>query len=292
MVSRKIKGIYENIFKPSPGRNLMLAGLSIIVFFAIIALLAPVIAPYDPTRPSVPVEQRGEPQPPSREHPLGTNSLGYDLLSRLIYGTRIVLGVVILSSLLSLIIGVPLGLISGYYSGKIDRAMSMIMDSIYAFPGIVLAIAIASVLGPSPTNAAIALAVVYVPTYYRIVRGHSLELRESLFVEALKSLGIPEFRILYRHLFPNVAPSVLVVFGLAAADAILTEAGLSFFGLTVSAPTPDWGYDLYTGREYLQAGYWWLIMFPGLAIMILALGFALVGEGLAEKLAIRFERSK
>ena len=273
-----------------PGRGMILAGLGIIVFFTVMALLAPYIAPYEPTELAVPLEKAAEPQPPSLEHPMGTTNIGYDLFSRILYGSRVVIYVVITASLFSLLLGVPLGLISGYYGGTLDRLLSMVMDSIYSFPGIILAIAIASVLGPSPNNAAIALAVVYVPTYYRMVRGQTLKLRESVFVEALRSLGYPDRIILFKHILPNTAPVILVVFGLGAADAILTEAGLSFLGLTVQAPEPDWGYDLYNGLSDFRSGYWWTVFFPGLMIMLLALGFALLGEGLAEKLAIRVER--
>ncbi len=273
-----------------PGRAMLLAGLAIIIAVALMAVFAPWIAPYEPDEVSVPEELAGTPQPPSWEHPMGTTNLGYDVFSRIVYGARVILYVVILASIISLAVGVPLGLLSGYYGGKMDRALSMIMDSIYAFPGIILAIAVASVLGPSPKNAAISLSVVYVPTYFRMVRGKVLELRETLFVEAAKSLGLPDKVILLRHILPNVAPTILVVFGLGSTDAILTEAGLSFFGLTVSYPQPDWGLDLYIGKGFFLNGYWWMIFFPGLMITLLAMGFALLGEGLAEKLAIRTER--
>lgn len=286
VVSRILKAVFGRV----PGRGMIVAGLSIILAVALMAILAPYIAPYKPNELSVPVELSGTPQPPSWEHPMGTNQVGYDIFSRILYGARVILYVVIVASLLSMSIGVPLGLLSGYTGGALDRALSIVMDSIYAFPGIILAIAVASVLGPNPTNAAIAIAVVYVPTYYRMVRGQTLEIRESLFVEALRGLGYPGRTILFKHILPNTAPTILVVFGLSAADAILTEAGLSFFGLTVSYPEPDWGYDLYTGKNFLRVGAWWMILFPGLMIMLLALGFALLGEGLSERIALRTER--
>lgn len=285
-----VSRILKAVFGRAPGRGMIVAGLSIILAVALMAILAPYIAPYKPNELSVPVELSGTPQPPSWEHPMGTNQVGYDIFSRILYGARVILYVVIVASLLSMSIGVPLGLLSGYTGGALDRALSIVMDSIYAFPGIILAIAVASVLGPNPTNAAIAIAVVYVPTYYRMVRGQTLEIRESLFVEALRGLGYPGRTILFKHILPNTAPTILVVFGLSAADAILTEAGLSFFGLTVSYPEPDWGYDLYTGKNFLRVGAWWMILFPGLMIMLLALGFALLGEGLSERIALRTER--
>ena len=273
-----------------PGRGLALAGLALILFFVALALAAPWVAPYGPEERSVPIELAGEPQPPSREHPFGTTRLGFDVFSRVVWGSRVVLYVVALSALASMAAGVPLGLLSGYYGGRLDRGLSMVMDSIYAFPGIVLAIAVAAVLGPSPTNAAIALSVVYIPTFFRMVRGQVLKVKQEAFIEAARALGYPDRVIMLRHILPNVAPTVLVVFGLAATDAILTEAGLAFFGLTVSYPSPDWGLDLRYGIRDLDNGVWWTTLFPGLAITLLALGFALLGEGLGERYAIRTER--
>ncbi|MEB2835945.1 MAG: ABC transporter permease [Desulfurococcales archaeon] len=273
-----------------PGRGLFTAGFIIVMVFVVMAIFAPWIAPYGPTERSVPLKLAAEPQPPSWGHPMGTFQLGYDVFSRIVWGSRVVLYVVALSAILSMIIGVPLGLVSGYYGGALDRALSMVMDSIYAFPGIVLAIAVASVLGPSPSNAAISLSVVYVPTFYRMVRGQTLEIRESLYVEAARALGFPDRVTLLGHILPNVAPTTLVVFGLAATDAILTEAGLAFFGLTVSYPQPDWGLDLRMAMKDILNGVWWTTFFPGLAITLLALGFALMGEGFSERYAIRTER--
>lgn len=282
--------LFGGVLARKPGRGLVLAGLTIIIVFTLLAVFAPWIAPYSPTETSVPLKLAGSPQPPDRRHIMGTAELGYDVFSRIVWGSRVVLFVVVLSAILSMIIGVPLGLVSGFYGGVLDRGLSMIMDSIYAFPGIVLALAVASVLGPSPANAAISLSVVYVPTFYRMVRGQVLEVKESLYIEAAEALGYPSSHIMLHHILPNVASTVLVVFGLAATDAILTEAGLAFFGLTVSYPSPDWGLDLRVGLRYLDKGAWWVTVFPGLAITLLALGFALVGEGLGERYAIRTER--
>jgi len=274
------------ILLSAPGSLMTLAGAAIVLFFAAVAVAAPVIAPYPPdvSPPGARVLE-----PPSLRHPFGTNNLGYDMLSRVIWGSRVVLEVVLLSSVLSMIVGVPLGLVSGYYGGVLDRVLSMVMDSLYAFPSIIMAIAVASVLGPSIVNAAAALMVVYVPTYYRMVRARVLEVKSEVFVEALQAMGIPDRVILARHILPNVAPTILVVYGLAGADAILTEAGLSFFGLVTVYPAPDWGLDLYYGKNYLLSGAWWLVFFPGAAILLLALGFALIGEGLSERFRVRGE---
>ena len=157
------------------------------------------------------------------------------------------------------------------------------MDAIYSFPSLVLAIALAVALGPSLMNAAIAIAVVYIPTYFRMVRGQVLSVKSEQFIEEAKVLGLPTGRILLRHILPHLIPTIMVVFSLNAADAVLTEAALSFLGLSVQFPTPDWGYDLYLGRGFLLSGYWWLVFFPGLMITLLAVGFALIGEGLSEQ---------
>ncbi len=260
------------------GRILVYTGLVIVLAVIFMAIAAPVLTPYDPTR------RAGRSfQPPSWEHPFGTNNLGYDMWARIVYGARTILIVVFLAIAISMAIGIPLGLLSGYYGGGIDRALSMVMDAIYAFPSLVLAISLAVALGPSLFNAAIAIAVVYVPTYFRMIRGQVLSVKEELFIEVAKALGIPTFRIIFKHILPHILPTIMVVFSLSAADAVLTEAALSYLGLSVQPPTPDWGYDLYKGKGFVLSGYWWLIFFPGLMITLLAVGFALIGEGLSER---------
>ena len=260
------------------GRILVYTGLAIVLAVIFMAIAAPVLTPYDPTR------RAGRSfQPPSWEHPFGTNNLGYDMWARIVYGARTILIVVFLAIAISMAIGIPLGLLSGYYGGGIDRALSMVMDAIYAFPSLVLAISLAVALGPSLFNAAIAIAVVYVPTYFRMIRGQVLSVKEELFIEVAKALGIPTFRIIFKHILPHILPTIMVVFSLSAADAVLTEAALSYLGLSVQPPTPDWGYDLYKGKGFVLSGYWWLIFFPGLMITLLAVGFALIGEGLSER---------
>jgi len=262
---------------PGAARKLTIAGLVIVGAIVVMAVFAPFIAPYDPTKmvdsPLL---------PPSTKHLLGTDMLGRDMFSRVVYGGRIVLWVVALATALSAIIGIPLGLLSGYYGGKTDRALSMVMDAIYAFPSLILAIALAAVLGPSPINAAIAISVVYIPTYFRMVRGQVLQVKTTPFIESARALGLPASRIMTRHILPHLLPTVMVVFSLSAADAVLTEAALSFLGLAVRPPTPDWGFDLYAAKGFIQSAPW-LIMGPGMMITLLALGLALIGEGLSEK---------
>lgn len=212
---------------------------------------------------------------------LGTNQIGQDLLSRLIWGTRVALTIGFASAVVALVVGLPLGLIAGYTGGKLDRFLTVLMDSMYAFPGLILAIAITAVLGPSIFNVIVAIAVLYVPTYYRIVRGQTLAVKQEVYVEAARSIGARAGSILRRYIYPNVIPSVSIIFSVNIADAILTGAGLSFLGLGLPPNTADWGIDVARGQEFIQSA-WWLITFPGLAIMLVVLAFTMLGEGLTE----------
>jgi len=277
MVSSLIKTLFKGKY---PGKTFLLIGLTLILPIILMAVFAPFISPYDPTK-SVADPLR----PPNNLHPFGTDNLGRDILSRVIWGSRVVLAVVLLSTALSAAVGVPLGLLSGYIGGKVDRVLAMIMDSMYAFPGLILAIALASVLGPSIINAAVAIAVVYIPIYFRMTRGPTLQIKEQAYVESAYAAGASPLRIMFKHILPNVVPTLSVVLTLNMADAILTEAGLSFLGFVVVPPTPDWGFDLRAGQPFLPAGYWWPITFPGFFILLLSLGFGLIGEGLNDMLA-------
>lgn len=212
---------------------------------------------------------------------LGTNDIGQDLLSRLIWGTRIALIIGFTSALLSLFLGVPLGLLAGFIGGAFDRVLSLLMDSLYAFPGLILAIAIAAVLGPSILNIIIAISVLYIPTYYRIVRGQTLSVKQEVYIEAAQSIGARRSEILGRYILPNVIPSVFIIFSVNIADAILTGAGLSFLGLGLPPTIADWGIDLARGQRFIQTAPW-MITFPGIAIVLVVLSFTLMGEGLTE----------
>ena len=222
---------------------------------------------------------------------LGTDNLGRDVLSRIIWGSRTVMGVALSASLLSLLLGVSIGLLSGFMGGGVDKVLSLVMDSLYSFPGLILAIAMVAVLGPGVINVAIAVSVVYIPTFFRVVRGQVLSVKEELYVEAARSLGAKPLDILRKYIFPNVIPSIVVVLSLSVADAILTEAGLSFIGLGLPPDIPDWGYDVSKGASFLVAGHWWLVTFPGIMITLVATGFSLLGEGLSEILNPRLVKS-
>jgi peptide/nickel transport system permease protein len=212
---------------------------------------------------------------------MGTNQIGQDVLSRIIWGTRIALIVGLSSAVAALVLGVPLGLLSGYVGGALDRVLTLLMDSLYSFPGLILAIAIAAVLGAGIGNIIVAIAVLYVPTYFRIVRGQTLSVKEELYVEAAHSLGASGFRIIRDFIFPNVIPSVVIIFSVNVADAILTEAGLSFLGFGIPPDTPDWGIDLARGQDYLRRA-WWLITFPGAMVTLVTFAFSMLGESLSE----------
>jgi peptide/nickel transport system permease protein len=212
---------------------------------------------------------------------LGTNDIGQDVWSRLLWGTRVALIIGFSASLLSLILGVPLGLMAAFIGGSFDRLLSLVMDSLYAFPGLILAIAITAVLGPSIVNVIVAIAVLYIPTYYRMVRGQALAVKEDVYVEAARSIGASSREILQRYIFPNVIPSVAIIFSVNVADAILTGAGLAFLGLGLPPTVPDWGIDLARGQRFIQNA-WWMITFPGLTILLVVLAFTLMGEGLME----------
>lgn len=211
----------------------------------------------------------------------GTNQIGQDVFSRIIWGTRIALIVGLSSAVVSLIIGVPLGLISGFTGGPFDRVLTLIMDSLYSFPGLILAIAIAAVLGAGIGNIIVSIAVLYIPTYFRIVRGQTLTVKEELYVEAARSLGTPWTKILTKYIFPNVIPSIVIIFSVNVGDAILTEAGLSFLGFGLPPDTPDWGIDLARGQDYVRRA-WWLITYPGLMVTLVTLSFSMLGESLSE----------
>lgn len=238
-----------------------------------------------------PLDQNAGPQmaKPSAAHFMGTDNLGRDVGARMVYGARTILGVAIAASILSALIGIPLGLISGFAGNWLDKVLSLVMDSVYSFPGLILAIAFAAMLGPGVINITVAVSVVYIPTYFRLVRGQTLSIKEELYVEAARAIGARRSVILAKYIFPNVIATVVVVFSLNVADAIMTEAALSYIGLGLPAGIPDWGMDLSMGKKFLPSGVWWMITYPGLMIMLLALGFTMLGEGLSEILNPRLQ---
>lgn len=264
----------------------ILSGAAIVAVLAIMTIFSPLISPHNPIAINVgPILS-----PPSYQFPLGTNHLGQDMLSRVISGGAIMFQVAVISVIVCLIIGVPIGLFASFAGGYADKLASLVMDSIYAFPGLVLAIAIAAMLGPGVINMAISIAVVYVPSYFRIIRSQVLTIKELPYVEAARMMGANGRTTLFSYVLPNVIPSIVAVATINFADAILTAAGLTFVGLGLPVSTPDWGWDLTYGRRLLPSGAWWVIAFPGLMVVLLALGFTLMGEGLSELFNPRLQR--
>ncbi|HZW41851.1 MAG TPA: ABC transporter permease [Agromyces sp.] len=271
-------------------RWVLWAGVVITLFFVVLALFAPVISPYDFDEYRTATGERfGKQQHPSADHPFGTNVLGTDVLARVIFGARTALEVVILAVFFSLLIGLPLGLVSGYFGGRLDRLLVLIMDSLFAFPYLLLAIVVAFLLsdkiGRGVFTAAVAISVVYVPQYFRVVRNHVISVREESYVEAARALGAKPRTVIGRYVLQNVIQNVPVIATLNAADAILTLAALGFLGYGIQ-PTDaaEWGYDLQRAISDAGAGIWWTGLFPGLAIVTLVTGLTLLGEGLNDVL--------
>ncbi|MFM2304825.1 MAG: hypothetical protein RLZZ135_2237, partial [Cyanobacteriota bacterium] len=221
-------------------------------------------------------------QAPSWQHWFGTSREGYDVFSRTLFGTQAALQVVILATLMSLIIGVPLGMVSGYLGGKLDRVLLFLMDTIYTLPGLLLSVTLAFIVGKGVFNAAIALSISYIPQYFRVVRNQTASLKTQMFVEAAQALGASTSHVLKKYLFANVVQSVPVLFTLNAADAILVLGGLGFLGLGLPDEVAEWGHDLKQALPALSTGIWWTTLFPGLALSLMVTGLSLLGEGLSE----------
>jgi peptide/nickel transport system permease protein len=268
---------------------LLWIGAGITLLFLVLAIFAPLIAPYGFDQFQSGGQRFPKQAAPSSAHWFGTNVRSVDVLSVVIFGARTAIEVVILAVACSLLIGVPLGLLSGYYGGKLDRVLVLVMDALFAFPYLLLAIVIAFLLqnsvGSGVLTAAIAITVIYVPQYFRVVRSSVLSAREEPYVEAARALGARPRTIMGRYLFFNVIQSVPVIATLNAADAILTLAALGFLGFGIQ-PTQaaEWGYELQRGIADMGAGLWWTSVFPGLAIVLLVTGLTLVGEGLNDVL--------
>lgn len=273
-ISRSIK------FVRSILRNRLAAVGSVIMLVLVLAaLFAPWVAPYDPEE-QFSMDAR---LPPSTEYFFGTDTIGRDNFSRVVYGTRVSLMVGVASMLLSASLGVSAGLAAGYYGGWLDTILMRTMDALLAFPALLLAIFIVAVLGPSLLNAIIAVGIVYTPTFARLTRASALAIRESEYLEAARSIGLPDWKIMLSVILRNSLSPIIVQFSLGIGYAILVEAGLSFLGLGVQPPTPAWGSMLGFGRNYMSMAPW-LTTFPGLAIFVTVLGINFVGDGLREAL--------
>ncbi len=259
------------------GRGFILVGLALVTFVVLMSALAPFLGTQDPTYIGSAVDS-----PPSAAHPLGTDIGARDMLARVVWGGRFLLIVAVLAVIICLAMGVPLGLVSAYRGGLADRVVTLILDSVYAFPSLIFSLIIVLVFGSSVFVYALAIAVVYVPSYFRVVRSQVLTVKELPYVDAAKSVGAGRFAVIRKYIWPNILPSVITVATINFADAILITAGLDFIGVG-DLTKPDWGVDLYYGRTAILSGAWWVIAFSGLMILITALGFSLISEGYAER---------
>jgi peptide/nickel transport system permease protein len=269
-------------------RGMLTAGLVICAIFVLSAILAPVIAPYGFAQLSENGERFGAQQPPSAEHLLGTTVGGYDVLSRVIWGSQTALLVIVIAVLLAIFLGILLGLISGYLGGWLDRVLVVIADAVYAFPTLLLAIVAAIVISGGRSSllggvfaAAVSITVVFIPQYFRVIRAEAVRIKSEAFVESAKVIGASTPRIMFRHVFRNATRTLPLIFTLNSSEAILTLAGLGFLGFGIEPSSgAEWGYDLNRSIADVTSGIWWTSVFPGSAIVLVVLGITLVGESL------------
>ncbi len=285
-VALPVRGMRLVARTPILSNPLNLVALALIAVLAACALLAPVLAPYDPLSLDLAVRLK----PPSPEHWLGTDSLGRDIASRILYGARIslVIGVVVVAS--AGVFGTFVGLVAGYAGGLVDEALMRLTEVFLAFPALILAMAIAGALGPSLTNAIIAIAAVTWAVYARLTRGQILSLRRREFVEAARAMGASRMRIILRHLLPNALAPLMVQASFDMGSSIIAAAGLSFIGFGAQPPTPEWGVMISEGRNFINTQPW-LSLFPGLAILLAVGSFNLLGDGLRDAFDPRLSRA-
>ena len=281
-----VRGLRLVARAPILSNPLNIVAFALIGVFAFCALFAPVIAPYDPLLQDLGSRLR----PPSPDHWLGTDSLGRDIASRILYGARIslIIGVVVVAS--AGVFGTIVGLVAGYSGGLVDEALMRLTEVFLAFPALILAMAIAGALGPSLTNAIIAIAAVTWAVYARLTRGQILSLRRREFVEAARAIGASQFRIVFRHLLPNALAPLMIQASFDLGSSIIAAAGLSFIGFGAQPPTPEWGVMISEGRNYISTQPW-LSLFPGLAILLAVGSFNLLGDGLRDAFDPRLSRA-
>ena len=259
--------------------KLAIIGSAFLLFFVILAIFAPLIAPYDPLANDYSAILSA----PTKSHPFGTDNLGRDILSRIIFGSRISLRVSLVSVAIATAAGVLLGVIAGFFGGIVDIVISRILEVMFSFPEVLLALLIMSILGASLNNIMIAIGIVYTPIFARITRGAVLTIKDSLYVEAATTMGVKKRVIIVRHILPNILSPVIVQVTLSLAFAILSEAALSFLGIGVEPDVPSWGMMLNYGKTWIELA-WWVGVFPGIAIALTVLGFKVLGDGLRDVL--------
>lgn len=279
------QSVFGSFFSVFLENKAAVVGGLIILFYIFIAVFAPVLAPYHPHD----INLDNKLMPPSMEHWMGTDDKGRDILSRILYGSRLSMGVGFAAVIFGAFFGITLGLIAGYYGKWIDSVIMRCMDVLLAFPGILLALAIVSALGPSLINVTIAVGAFSVPLFARIVRGSTLEVKQLEYIDAIRSLGAKDGTIIFKHILPNIMSPIIVQGTLRVATAILSAAGLSFLGLGAQPPSSEWGTMLSSGRDFLFSAPY-IAIFPGLAIAFLVLGFNIFGDGLRDAFDPRMKK--
>jgi peptide/nickel transport system permease protein len=264
--------------------RLSAVGALLLLGVVVVAVLAPLIAPYSPTE----VDPAAIRAPPSAAHPFGTDSLGRDVFSRVVFGSRIALQIAVTSMGIAFVFGSVVGALAGYYGEKVDALVRTAIDTTWAFPAIIMGLALASILEPNLTTVLVAIALVFWGVFARLVRGEVLSLRELDFIKAAEAIGLSDRRIIFRHLIPNAIVPAFVVVTLQMGNAIAVAASLSFLGLGVQPPTPSWGIMLSSGRQYITSA-WWISVFPGLAIVFVIMSFNFLGEGLRDTIDPKLE---
>ncbi|MBM4428787.1 MAG: ABC transporter permease [Chloroflexi bacterium] len=273
------------IFRQLSRNRGAIIGLALVIVEILIAIAAPLIAPHDPLKQSFAVALK----PPSRTHLFGTDDVGRDILSRVIYGARISLRVGLISVGIASIFGTSLGILAGFRGGRLDSLIMGVTDILLAFPGVLLALTIIAILGPGLFNVMVAVGIGGIPSYIRVARGSTLTIKGCDFVTGARAVGCSNARIMWRYILPNVLPPLTVLMTVGVAGAILTASGLSFLGLGAQPPTPEWGAILNAGRTYLRQA-WWFAVFPGLAITITVLAMNMLGDGLRDALDPKLRR--
>lgn len=278
-VRSQSQGLFSRFSRLLQRNKLIGPGVFIVTLVLLSAALAPFIAPYQPSQVGV----GNILQAPTTKHPLGTDELGRDTLSRVIYGARVSLQVGLLAVGMALVTGTLLGLIAGYVGGVTDATIMRIMDGLLAFPALVLALSITVILGPSLSNVMLAIGITRVPDFARLVRGQVLSVRDREYVQAAHAIGVGHIQLMMRHILPNVTAPIIVLASVSIPAAIIAEAGLSFLGLGVQPPTPSWGAMISTAKGYIQQSPWMAIA-PGTAILLTVLGFNFLGDGIRDAL--------
>lgn len=283
---RMERGAYKRMLDELVSNRAAVLGALILIAFILFAIFAEPLTPYDPLQR----DARGRLAPPTLEHPFGTDTLGRDVLARVLYGGRVSMIVGFSAIVVAGLTGISLGLIAGYFGGALDNAIMRVMDVILAFPGLILAIWLVAIFGSSLTNLVLAIAFFNIPTFARLSRGSTLSAREMDYVVAAQSMGASPLRILWKHIFPAVSGPLIVLATLSVSGAIVTGASLSFLGLGVDPPTPEWGAMLADGRSHLRNA-WWIAFFPGIAITLVVVALNLLGDGLRDALDPRVLQS-